>query len=103
MIVTVFRSRLKPGALDEYDPTAKRMSELARQMPGYISHKSFTAEDGERLTLVEFADEASHDGWRLQADHVAAKRRGMQAFYSEYKIQICSVLRGHAWTAPAKS
>ena len=29
--------------MDEYGPMAARMSELARTMPGYISHKAFTA------------------------------------------------------------
>ena len=37
MIVTVFRSRLKPGLRDEYVALANRMNELARTMPGYIS------------------------------------------------------------------
>jgi len=30
------------------------MGELARSMPGYLSHKGFVADDGERVTLVEF-------------------------------------------------
>ena len=46
MIVTVFRSRLKPEAQQEYMQWAARMSELAKTMPGYISHKGFVAEDG---------------------------------------------------------
>jgi len=54
MIITVFRSRVKPEALKEYAGWAARMSELARKMPGYISHKGFAAEDGERVTIVEF-------------------------------------------------
>ena len=55
MIVTVFRSRLNSGAQGEYGPMARQMSELARTIPGYISHKGFAAEDGERVTIVEFA------------------------------------------------
>ena len=55
MIVTVFRSRLKPGLRDEYVALANRMNELARTMPGYISHKDFYADDGERVAVVEFA------------------------------------------------
>src|SRR5690606_1178765 len=54
MIVTVFRSRLKPEGRDEYMALAPRMAELARTMPGYLSHKSFVADDGERVTIVEF-------------------------------------------------
>ena len=54
MIVTVFRSRLRPGVREEYVALVERMNELARSMPGYISHKGFFAEDGERVTVVEF-------------------------------------------------
>jgi len=93
MIVTVFRSRLKPDAHADYDPTAMRMSELARKMPGYVSHKVFTAEDGERVTIVEFADMESHRAWGDHAEHRAAQRKGRAEFYSEYKLQVCEVVR----------
>ena len=59
MVVTVFRSRLNPGVQDEYGPMAARMSALAKSMPGYISHKGFVAEDGERVTIVEFENDAA--------------------------------------------
>jgi len=63
MVVTIFRSRLKPEVQEEYAPLAARMSELAASMPGYISHKGFVAEDGERLTLVEFESEEAQRAW----------------------------------------
>jgi heme-degrading monooxygenase HmoA len=100
MIVTVFRSRLRPENEAEYRQTAGRMSELARSMPGYVSHKVFVAEDGERVTVVEFEDEASQRQWATQLDHVAAKQRGRQAFYAEYSLQICQVLRESRFAAP---
>ena len=103
MIVTVFRSRLKAENTAEYYETAKRMSEIARTMPGYISHKAFTAEDGERVTLVEFADEESQRRWATEVRHVEAKKRGRAAFYLEYKLQVCEVKYQHAFTAPATS
>ena len=93
MIVTVFRSRLRPDNTQEYFEMAGRMSELARTMPGYISHKVFTAEDGERVTIVEFADEKGQEGWRTRLEHVAAQKKGRTSFYSEYKLQICRVIR----------
>jgi len=57
MIVTVFRSRLRPRVRDEYVALANRMNELAKTMPGYISHKDFYANDGERVAIVEFENE----------------------------------------------
>lgn len=93
MIVTVFRSRLRDDVSAAYQDLQPKISALARGMPGYVSHKVFTAEDGERLTLVEFADEASLRGWATQVDHVAAKREGRASFYAEYSLQVCQVLR----------
>ena len=100
MIVTVFRSRLRDDARDEYMALAARMSELARTMPGHLSHKTFVAEDGERVTIVEFKDQDSQSAWAKQSEHVAAKRRGREAFYAEYSIQVCEVVRESRYAAP---
>lgn len=99
MIVTVFRSRLNPEAVDEYVPMARRMSELARTIPGYVSHKGFVADDGERVTIVEFETEDALREWSRHTEHGTAKRRGIDSFFSEYKFQICSVIRGREWSA----
>ena len=93
MILTVFRSRLRPEAQAEHQELAPQMSKLAKLMPGYKSHKIFIAEDGERLTLVEFEDDASQFDWASHPEHRAAQKRGRSAFYSEYSLQICEVKR----------
>jgi heme-degrading monooxygenase HmoA len=93
MIITVFRSRLRDDGRADYFALAPKMSELARQMPGYLSHKVFTAEDGERVTVVEFKDIESQRAWATQMDHVDAKKQGREAFYAEYSVQVCEVLR----------
>jgi heme-degrading monooxygenase HmoA len=93
MIVTVFRSRLKPESQQEYMQWSARMSELAKTMPGYISHKGFVAEDGERVTIVEFESEEAQRAWSVKAEHVEAKKKGRKDFYSEYRLQVCSVQR----------
>jgi heme-degrading monooxygenase HmoA len=103
MIVTVFRSRLRDENRDAYTAVAARMSELAGTMPGYISHKSFTAEDGERVTIVEFASEAAQADWARHAEHLAAQQQGRASFYSEYSLQICSVLRESRFPASGNS
>lgn len=100
-VVTIFRNRLKPGNVEEYYQWAGRISALAKTMPGHLSHKTFTAEDGERVTVVEFADEASHRAWAMQAQHVEAKKKGRESFYAEYSIQVCSVTRESRFSAQA--
>jgi heme-degrading monooxygenase HmoA len=75
-IVTVFRSRLTADAGDEYDATADAMLEAARAMPGFVDFKTFAADDGERVSLVTFADRATHDAWRDDARHRRAQQAG---------------------------
>lgn len=100
-VITVFRSRLRPEAQEEYRQWATRMSELARHMPGYISHKTFVAEDGERVTIVEFDSEQSLRAWAVHPEHVAAKKKGRSSFYQEYRIQVCGLQRESVFPDPA--
>ena len=70
-----------------------RMSELARTMPGYISHKGFAADDSERITVVEFEHAEGLNAWRRHPEHIAAQRLGRQKFYNEYHVQVCALDR----------
>jgi septum formation protein len=91
-VITVFRSRLRQEAEEEYEPMAAHMDELARRMPGFIDIKSFAAEDGERVSIVTFASLESQKAWREQVEHRKAQRLGRERFYSEYRIQVSQQL-----------
>jgi heme-degrading monooxygenase HmoA len=93
MLITVFRSRLMPGLRDEYAAAVDRMSELAQTMPGYISHKTYYAEDGERCTIVEFEHEEGLRTWRTNPEHIAAQKLARQKYYTEYSVQVCTLNR----------
>ena len=93
MIVTVFRSRLMPDLREQYVALVDRMVELASAMPGYISHKGFFAEDGERCTIVEFESEEAQRAWRMHPEHRDAQRQGREIYYESYSLQICDVKR----------
>jgi heme-degrading monooxygenase HmoA len=94
-ILTVFRNRLRPEAADEYGALAPHILDLARSMPGFVDAKTFAAGDGERVTVVTFADQASHAAWRDHPEHRAAQRRGIAEFYEEYSIQVATVQYDH--------
>ena len=93
MIVTVFRSRLRPGLREDYVGLVARMVELAATMPGYISHKGFFADDGERVTVVEFESEEGMRAWRMNPEHRAAQKKAREIYYATYSIQVCEVKR----------
>ena len=87
-IVTVFRSRLRPGVEEAYGALAEEMSRLAHAMSGFLEEKMFIAPDGERVTIARFADRASHQSWATHPEHLVAQRRGREEFYSWFSITV---------------
>jgi heme-degrading monooxygenase HmoA len=93
MIVTVFRSRLRPGLREEYLAMVDRMATIAATMPGYISHKGFFADDGERVTVVEFETMDATRAWRMHPEHREAQKLAREHYYESYSVQVCEVIR----------
>lgn len=97
-ILTVFRSRLRPEAPAlGYHELAEEMERRARVMPGFVEFTTFTADDGERVSVVVFDDIDHHAAWREDPEHRAAQRRGVEEFYAEYRITVAEVVRHHRW------
>ena len=96
-MITVFRSRLRADVPEEYWALADELLERARAIDGFVEHKVFVADDGERLTLVTFDSEAAEAQWRDDARHRAAQERGRRDFYDEYDIAIGEVRRRRSW------
>src|SRR6478672_13345284 len=94
-VITIFRSRLRAEHLEEYVRVAARIDQLAHQMPGFRSIKTFQAPDGERVSIVEFDSEEAHQAWRRHPEHQEAQKLGRELFYSEFQIQVCRVERAY--------
>ncbi|MES3003824.1 MAG: antibiotic biosynthesis monooxygenase [Pseudomonadota bacterium] len=99
MIATIFRSRLNPdpSTQEEYARWAARMNELAQGMPGFVSVKTFGADDGERVTIAEFESAETLRAWSMHPEHIEAKKKGRTGFYLDYRVQVCEVLRDSAF------
>jgi heme-degrading monooxygenase HmoA len=97
MIVTIFRSRLREEHKDEYYKTADGMESLVASMPGFISFKTFRANDGERVSIVEFESKGAQEAWRNHPEHLDAQRLGREKFYSEFKIQVMDNPRSYTF------
>ena len=63
----------------------------ARGAPGFVSFKTFAAGDGERVSIVVFADTVSHEAWRDDEEHQQAQRLGRSDFISSTRIFVCQV------------
>ncbi|MCA9626376.1 MAG: antibiotic biosynthesis monooxygenase [Myxococcales bacterium] len=98
MWITVFRNRLRTDAAADYGDVASRMKALAQRMPGYIGFKTFSADDGERVSLVEFDSLEALLAWKNHPEHRAAQERGRQAYYSEYSVQSAEIARDYRFS-----
>lgn len=79
---------------------AARMRALAESMPGFISFKTFNAEDGERVSIIEFESEEALRAWREHPEHRKAQELGRTMFYAELQIQVCSIIRQYGSRLP---
>jgi len=97
--VVIFRSRLRADIdLAELGAAHTRMVELVSAMPGFVSMRMFTAEDGESLTLVEFENEQTLLAWRDHPEHRAVQERGRAEFFAEYHMDICESRRAYRFS-----
>ena len=96
MFLVVFRNR-KRADIDyaASEAEADRMLELAQAQPGYLSFKSYVADDGEVIALSEWEDEAAARAWGKVAEHRATQQRGRAAYYEEYTLFACADPRIH--------
>jgi heme-degrading monooxygenase HmoA len=94
MIVILFRSRLTNQAGEDYSAMDARMLERAQAAPGFVDVKSYTAADGERLTIVRWRDRDSLRLWREDPAHRVAQQTGRRLWYEWYDMEVAEVIRG---------
>lgn len=96
MFLVVFRNRKRPNLDEEaYAADARRMEELARRQLGFISFKSYLADDGEVIALSEWSSEAAAHVWGTHPEHAAIQRRGRELYYEDYTLFACDKPRAH--------
>ena len=100
MYLVVFRN-LKRADIDRaaYEAQAAEMERLAREQAGFLSFKSYVADDGEVVAVSEWADEGSARAWGRVAEHRAAQHDGREKWYASYTLFGCDSPRLHQFTA----
>ncbi len=100
MFLVVFRNR-KHADIDAaaYAADAERMEQLAAAQPGYLSFKSYVAQDDEVVAISEWSDEASARAWGRQAEHLAVQGKAREHYYADYTLFACDSPRIHNFTA----
>lgn len=96
MFLVVFRNR-KRADIDApaYTADAERMEALARAQPGFVSFKSYVADDGEVIALSEWADAEAARAWGSHPDHARIQAKGRAEYYQDYTLYTCENPRTH--------
>ena len=90
MYLNVFRSRKRANFDGEaYAADAARMQALARTQKGFISFRTYAAEDGETLSMSEWQTEEHARAWQRNAEHVAVQGKGRSEYYETYTVYSC--------------
>ena len=99
MIVVLFSTTLRDEALrEEYDELNRSTQALAAAIPGFVGWEEFETADGGTLGIVRFEDETALSAWRDDPVHQRAHRRGVEAVYGSYRVEILQRVRGAGFT-----
>ena len=82
--------------LADYQETAGRMEELAKQQPGYLGVESARSEVG--ITVSYWKDLDSVTKWKNNIQHSEARERGRKQWYRQYQLRICKVEREYGFS-----
>jgi heme-degrading monooxygenase HmoA len=99
----IFTSIRTPADQPEYEATAERMLELARQQHGFLGVESARGADGMGITISYWDSEESIRGWREHAEHRVAQRNGRQRWYAQYTLRVCRVERAWEFSADGET
>lgn len=95
--IILFRSKLTDQAGEDYQTMNAELEALVRENPGFVDVKSYTAQDGERLTVVWWRDEKSLSDWRNLMRHREAQNTGRYKWYQYYKMDVASITRSKSF------
>jgi heme-degrading monooxygenase HmoA len=76
-----------------YSEMSKRMSDLAKNNPGFLGLESAREEIG--ITVSYWKDLESIKNWKENTEHLAAQKMGKTKWYSSYKTRIAKVERDY--------
>ena len=81
--------------LTDYEATAERIEELAKQQEGYLGIEF--ARDGLGITVSYWRDLDSISKWKNNIEHTEARNRGREQWYEQYQLRICKVEREYGF------
>lgn len=89
----IFSSQRTDADPSGYAATARRMEELARRRPGFLGVESARGADGFGITVSYWESLDAIAGWKADAEHQAAQKKGREVWYKSFHLRIARVER----------
>ena len=80
----------------EYNKTASRMLELAKQQEGFLGFESAREEIG--ITVSYWETKQAILKWKQHSEHAIAMTDGKNKWYENYTVKICRVEREYSFS-----
>ena len=97
MVICIFGNTIvKAGKEDAEAGWSARLEPILRSMPGFISSKSYTAEDGEEIGLIRFDSPESLYAWAHEGVHGQAQAVAGE-IYESFWVQDVETYREYTW------
>lgn len=72
-----------------YSEMSERVNEIVKSQPGFLGVDDAMSEIG--ISVSYWKDLESIRLWQQNADHITAKAKGKEVWYSQYKVRIAKV------------
>jgi heme-degrading monooxygenase HmoA len=76
---------------EEHTQTSRRLVEIAARYKGFLGIEPARNADGSGVAAIYWADLGSINAFSRDPEHVVAKKKGREIWYSNYMIRICRV------------
>ncbi len=97
MVICIFGNTVvKPGMEEAEAKLADKLAAILSKMPGFISSKSYVADDGEEIGLIRFDSRESLDAWAHEGQHKAAQEVAAD-YYVSFWVQDVETYREYTW------
>lgn len=91
----VIFTSLRTSGDNGYSEMAEKMEKLVKTQPGFLGYES--ARDGLGITVSYWKDEESIWNWRENEQHLFARKKGNEIWYSEFRVRVAKVEREYGF------
>ncbi|KPN95415.1 antibiotic biosynthesis monooxygenase [Lysinibacillus sp. ZYM-1] len=82
---------------EDYGKMAEVIDTLAKQQPGFLRVESVRNEEGKGITVSYWESLEAIQAWKANAKHLTAQQLGKEKWYTNYKVEICQVMKDYSF------